>query len=196
MSLSLEKNQTISLEKAAGTSLHSVILGLGWDPVKPKGLFQRLLTQNEIDLDASAIVLDENFDSIDTVWFRQLQSNDRSIRHSGDNLTGEGEGDDETIQVDLGRLPANVHHIVFTINSYRGQTFDSVANAYVRILNAANDTEIARFNLAEKGSHTGVVIGILSRDSQGWNFRSTGIPASGRTVQDIVPRAIEAAQNV
>ncbi|HCF4357154.1 TPA: TerD family protein, partial [Pseudomonas aeruginosa] len=131
MAITLSKNQSISLEKTAGSGLTSVSLGLGWDPVKSGGFLSKLLGSgnDEIDLDASCILLDGNMKPVDLVWFRQLSSKDGSIKHSGDNLTGEGDGDDETINVDLQRLPASVQHLVFTVNSFRGQKFDQVENA-------------------------------------------------------------------
>ena len=115
MALTLTKNQSISLAKTAGSSLTQVSMGLGWDPVKSKGLLGKLLGGGgEIDLDASCLLLDGNKDPIDVVWFRQLASKDGSIKHSGDNRTGEGSGDDETIHVDLSRLPAGVQYLMFT----------------------------------------------------------------------------------
>ena len=135
MALTLSKNQSISLEKTAGRGLTSISLGLGWDPVKAQRLLLKMLGGggNDIDLDASCILLDGDMNSVDLVWFRQLASRDGAIEHSGDNLTGEGDGDDETIHVDLQRLPGTIQHLVFTVNSFRGQTFDQVENAYCRI---------------------------------------------------------------
>ncbi len=195
MALTLSKNQSISLEKTAGSSLTTVSLGLGWDPVKAGGFFGKLLGgKDEIDLDASCIVLDGDKAPIDLVWFRQLKSKDGSINHSGDNLTGEGEGDDETIHVDLQRLPSNVQHLVFTVNSFRGQTFDKVENAYCRILDQSHNKELARFNLSEKGGHTGVVMACLSRESSGWEFKAIGRSTNGRTADDLVSLAIAAVR--
>ncbi|HBO6302963.1 TerD family protein [Pseudomonas nitroreducens] len=196
MALTLSKNQSISLEKEAGTGLSKVSMGLGWDPVKAGGFFSKLLGggNDEIDLDASCIILDGSYQPIDVVWFRQLASKDGSIKHSGDNLTGEGDGDDETIYVDLQRLPAQAKHLVFTVNSFRGQTFDQVENAYCRILNEGNNKEIARFNLAEKGRHTGVVMSSLSRGASGWEFKAIGQTTNGRTAEDLVNLAIQAVR--
>lgn len=195
MALTLSKNQSISLEKTVGTGLTSVSLGLGWDPVKPTGFFSKLLGGNEsIDLDASCIVLDAGLNPVDVVWFRQLQSRDGSINHSGDNLTGEGDGDDETIYVDLQRLPATVQYLVFTVNSFRGQTFEQVQNAYCRVLDQSTNKELARFNLAEKGGHTGVVMASLSRDSGGWQFKAIGQSTNGRTAEELVDLAIRAVR--
>ncbi|KVW35776.1 TerD family protein [Burkholderia ubonensis] len=196
MALTLSKNQSISLEKTAGTGLSNVSLGLGWDPVKPGGFLSRMLGSgnDSIDLDASCIVLDGDYTPIDVVWFRQLESKDGSIEHSGDNLTGDGDGDDETIHVDLQRLPAKAMHLVFTVNSFRGQTFDQVENAYCRILNETGNKELARFNLAEKGRHTGVVMASLSRASGGWEFKAIGQSTNGRTAEDLVNLAIQAVR--
>ncbi|KVV38019.1 stress protein [Burkholderia ubonensis] len=196
MALTLSKNQSISLEKTAGTGLSNVSLGLGWDPVKPGGFLSRMLGSgnDSIDLDASCIVLDGDYTPIDVVWFRQLESKDGSIEHSGDNLTGDGDGDDETIHVDLQRLPAKATHLVFTVNSFRGQTFDQVENAYCRILNETGNKELARFNLAEKGRHTGVVMASLSRASGGWEFKAIGQSTNGRTAEDLVNLAIQAVR--
>ncbi len=196
MALTLSKNQSISLEKEAGAGLSKISLGLGWDPVKAGGFFSKLMGggNDSIDLDASCIVLDGSYHPIDVVWFRQLVSKDGSIKHSGDNLTGEGDGDDETINVDLQRLPAQAKHLVFTVNSFRGQTFDQVENAYCRVLNEGNNKEIARFNLAEKGRHTGVVMSSLSRGANGWDFKAIGQSTNGRTAEDLVNLAIQAVR--
>lgn len=194
MALTLSKNQTISLEKTAGTGLSKISLGLGWDAAK-SGFFGKLLgSGGEIDLDASCILLDSELKAIDLVWFRQLKSNDGSIQHSGDNRTGEGDGDDETINVDLQRLPEAVKHLVFTVNSFTGQTFEKVENAYCRIVNSSNKTELARYNLSERGGHTGIVMASLSRESSGWEFKAIGVTTNGRTVDDLVSLAVQAVR--
>lgn len=194
MALTLSKNQSISLEKTAGSGLTSISLGLGWDPVKSGGFLFKLIGGGggSIDLDASCILLDGNMQLVDLVWFRQLSSKDGSIKHSGDNLTGEGDGDDETINVDLQCLPASILHLVFTVNSFRGQKFDQVENAYCRIVNNSKNQELARFNLAEKGQHTGVVMASLSRKGNDWNFKAIGLATNGRTADDLVALAIQA----
>lgn len=175
MTISLQKKQTISLEKS-GQSLSKIYMGLGWDVAKAKGFFGALLGGGggSIDLDASALLFDAGGSLVDTVWFRQLQSRDGSVRHGGDNLTGEGEGDDERIFVDLTKLPGNVQSIVFTVNSFRGQTFDKVANAFCRIVNEQGGQEIAKFNLSEQGGHTGLVMVKLVRQGGGWQLTAIG----------------------
>ncbi|MBB3104228.1 TerD family protein [Azomonas macrocytogenes] len=195
MAISLAKNQTISLEKTAGGGLQQVRMGLGWDPVKAKGFLGRLLGGNgEVDLDASCIVLDGEKKPLEMVWFRQLESGDGFIRHSGDNRTGEGAGDDETIQVDLQHLPAAATYLVFTVNSFTGQSFESVANAYCRLIDQPSGNELARFDLAEKGGHTGVIMAYLSRSGGSWDFTAVGTATNGRTVEDLIGAAAQAVR--
>lgn len=190
MGITLEKKQTISLDKEAGSGLRKVSLGLGWDPVKPSGFFGKLIGgDTAIDLDASCVVLDAGKQPLDLVWFRQLKSNCGQIVHSGDNRTGDGDGDDETITVNLQALDNNIQHLVFTVNSFTGQNFEKVANAYCRIVDANTSKELARFNLSEQGRHTGVIMAYLSRTASGWNFTAVGRASDGRTVHDIGAQA-------
>lgn len=189
MSVSLSKGQKVSLEKPGGGGIAKLHMGLGWDPAKKKsgGLFSKLLGggNDSIDLDASCIVCAADGSAIDLIWFQQLKSSDGSIIHTGDNLTGEGDGDDESIKVDTAKLPANAAHLVFTVNSYRGQTFDEVDNAFCRILDEGSNQEICRYTLTEQGSHTGVVMGVLSRNGSGWSFTALGTPANGQSASDM-----------
>ena len=186
MSVSLEKRQTVSLAKQ-GSSLTSVKIGLGWDPVKKKGLFGMFGGSDSIDLDASCVLLEASGSVVDTVWFRNLKSNCGSVQHSGDNLTGEGDGDDEVITVDLTRLPAKVEYLAVTVNSFRGQTFDEVDNAFCRIVDQSNK-ELAIYKLNEKGSHTGVLISSLKRNGGAWDFTARGLACRGRMVNDMLPQ--------
>ncbi|MFW9081747.1 TerD family protein [Pseudomonas sp. P2757] len=192
MALTLSKQQSISLEKTAGSALTRISLGLGWDPVKAGFLGKLMGGGGEVDLDASCILLDSSLQVIDLVWFRQLKSQDGSIQHSGDNRTGEGDGDDETIHVDLSRLPASVEHLIFTVNSFTGQTFEKVEKAYCRVVNADKKSELARFNLSEKGGHTGIVMASLSRKGSDWDFKAIGETTRGRTADDLVNLAVQA----
>ncbi|WP_339479851.1 MULTISPECIES: TerD family protein [unclassified Pseudomonas] len=192
MALTLSKNQSISLEKTGGAGLTKITLGLGWDPVKG-GFFGKLMgAGTEIDLDASCILFDEHLNAVDLVWFRQLASKDGSIKHSGDNRTGEGSGDDESIYVDLQALPASIKYLALTCNSFTGQNFEKVENAYCRILDTSKNAELARFNLSEKGRHTGVVMASLTRGPLGWEFKAIGQTTNGRTADDLVSLAVEA----
>ncbi len=188
MSVSLEKRQTVSLAKQ-GSSLTSIKIALGWDPAKKKGLFGGLFGggSDSIDLDASCVLLDAAGRVVDTVWFRNLKSHCGSVQHSGDNLTGEGDGDDEVISVDLHKLPAKVEYLAVTVNSFRGQTFDEVDNAFCRIVDQSNK-ELAIYKLNEKGSHTGVLISSLKRNGGAWDFTARGLACRGRMVNDMIPQ--------
>ena len=188
MAISLAKGQTVSLEKS-GAGLKRLHFGLGWDPLKKKGWFGFGRGSEEIDLDASCIVLDDDKEPIDLVWFQQLSSEDGSIVHTGDNLTGAGEGDDEVIKVDLEGLPVNAAHLVFTVNSFRGQTFDEVENAFCRVVDDISGSEICRYTLSEKGQHTGVLMGVASKNGSVWSFKAIGEASGGRTVGDMIPIA-------
>lgn len=188
--VSLSKNQTVSLSKES-SALSKLHFGLGWDPVvKKKGFLGSLLGGNDsIDLDASCLLLDTTGKKMDVVWFRKLKSDDRSVIHSGDNLTGEGDGDDEVINVDLSKLPTDVEYLVFTVNSFRGQTFNDVQNAFCRVLDQTNK-ELARYQLTEQGSHTGIVIATLKRNGGSWDFTAQGFPCRGRTIDDMFPEIV------
>ncbi len=191
--VSLAKGQSVSLEKRGGGALAKVAMGLGWDVRKPSGLFGKLLGGGgDIDLDASCLVFDANARLIDQVWFRMLTSKDGSIVHSGDNLTGAGDGDDETIAVDLVRLPAAAQTLIFTVNSFRGDTFDRIENAYCRVVDAATRQELVRYDLTGSGPHTGQVMARLARSGGGWSFTAIGDRINGRTFHDMMPQ-IQAA---
>jgi tellurium resistance protein TerZ len=186
MTVSLSKGQKISLEKRGGGSLSRVRMGLGWDAAMKRGLFGS--RKQSIDLDASALLFDAAGSLVDQVWFRQLNSRDGSVHHTGDNRTGAGEGDDESIQVDLSRVPATVSTLVFTVNSFTGQNFSQIENAYCRLLDeTAGDAEIARYDLSGSGGHTAQIMAKVSRDGAGWSMTALGIPASGRTFHDLLP---------
>jgi tellurium resistance protein TerZ len=190
MTVSLSKGQTVSLKKADGGTLTHVRMGLGWDAMKKKGLFGGLKSQS-IDLDASAVLYDAGKNVVDQVWFRQLKSKDGAVLHSGDNLTGDGEGDDESITVHLDRLPGSVSTIVFLVNSFTGQNFSQIENAFCRLVDETNGQEIARYDLTGSGTHTAQVMASVSRDGSGWSMTAIGAIANGRTFKDLLP-AIQA----
>ncbi|WP_144758379.1 TerD family protein [Curtobacterium sp. 9128] len=194
MGLSLQKGQSLSLKKNDGSDLTQVRLGLGWDAVAAKrGLFGSR-KQADVDLDASAIFFDAEGRAVDYVWFNQLRSKDGSAQHTGDNLTGAGEGDDETIRIDLRAVHAAVTQIVFVISSYSQQTFDSVQNAFCRVIDDSTpgSPEVVRYELTESGTHTAMVMAKVSRAGSGWAFSAIGERANGRTVADLVAPATAA----
>lgn len=189
MGLSLQKGQSLSLTKQNGESLTHIRLGLGWDSVVPakRGFFGSAKPV-DIDLDASAILFDGNKQPLEAVFFNQLRSQDGSIQHTGDNLTGEGDGDDETIMVNLGAVSPAVQHVVFVITSYSQQTFDMVQNAFCRVIDDSipGSPEVAKYQLAESGRYTAMVMAKLSRVGGAWNFQAIGTPANGKTAHDVV----------
>lgn len=197
MAVNLQKGQKISLEKEAGGGLTKVVMGLGWDMAQKSsgggifgGLFGGGGSNDSIDLDASCLVFDENKTLLDGIYFGQLNSKDGSIHHTGDNLTGEGDGDDEQIIVDLSRVPANAKTLVFTVSSFRGQTFDQVANAFCRIVNQANGKEIAKYTLSSQGPHTAQIMAKLYRHNGEWKMAALGENCNGRTFRDMMPSVI------
>src|SRR5919205_1208792 len=186
MSVSLSKGQTVSLTKREGGTLTRVRMGLGWDAVKKKGLFGGMKSQS-IDLDASALLFDASGNLVDQVWFRQLRSKDGAVQHTGDNLTGAGEGDDESIRVDLAALPSSVASIVFTVNSFTGQDFSQIENAFCRLVDETTENEIARYELSGSGRHNAQIMAKVARDGAGWSMTALGVAASGRTFHDLLP---------
>jgi tellurium resistance protein TerZ len=185
--VSLTKGQTVSLVKggAGGAGLSRVRMGLGWDAVPKKGLFR--VKARAIDLDASALLFDAGGQLVDEVWFGQLQSKDGSVVHTGDNRTGEGDGDDESIKVNLAKVPANVSTLVFTVNSFTGQDFTHIQNAFCRLIDEKDESEIARYDLTGSGPHTAQIMAKVSRTDGGWSMTAMGIIASGRTFHDLLP---------
>jgi tellurium resistance protein TerZ len=189
MGVNLSKGQKVSLSKAGGGSLSKVRMGLGWDAMRKKGLFGS--RAQSIDLDASALLFDASGALVDQVWFQQLTSKDGSVQHTGDNLTGAGEGDDESIKVDLSRVPGNVAALVFTVNSFTGQDFSQIENAFCRLIDESDESEIARYELSGSGSHTAQIMAKVARDGAGWSMTAIGNAASGRTFHDLLPAIAE-----
>ena len=188
MSLSLSKGEGLSLKKADGTNLTKITLGLGWDAVKRAGLFGG---GGEVDLDASIILFDASGNPVDTVYYGQLRSRDGAIVHSGDNLTGAGDGDDEQIVVDLSRIDRNTASGVLVITSYSGQKFNQVKNVFARVLDnsAPGSPELVRYDLADGAAHTASIVAKFVRDGLGWKFTAIGNPANGKTAGAVVADA-------
>ena len=173
MGVSLSKGGNVSLTKEA-PNLTAVVVGLGWDA--------RTTTGSDFDLDASALLTNDQGKVLSDqhfVFFNNLRSPDGSVEHTGDNLTGEGEGDDEAIKVNLAGVPAEIDKIVFPVSIYEGesrqQSFGQVRNAFIRVVNQAGGTEIARYDLTEDAStETAMVFGELYRNGAEWKFRAVG----------------------
>ncbi|MEV5493228.1 TerD family protein [Streptomyces bobili] len=181
--VSLQKNQTVSLVKGGSPLLSQVKMGLGWEPA---------YRGKDIDLDASVIAYGPQRNHIDSCYFGKLSIVNGAIKHSGDNLTGEGGGDDEVITVDLGRLPQEVTGLVFTVNSFSGQKFTEVAKAYCRLLDAATGEELVRFDLTSAEPQTGVMMAKLIRQFTGeWDMTAMGDFVKARTVRNMVKPAAQ-----
>ena len=186
--VSLTKGQSISLEKKGGGGLTRIVMGLGWDVAKKKGFLGfGGGSGGDVDLDASCVMFDAAQGIVDTVWFRQLQSRDGSVLHTGDNRTGAGDGDDEQIKVDLSRVPAAVATLVFVVNSFTGESFARIENATCRIVDETTGAEIARYDLTGSGPHTAQVMAKVTRQGSGWQMTAIGETATGRTFQDLMP---------
>ncbi|MFI5808518.1 TerD family protein [Streptomyces sp. NPDC051561] len=187
MSVNLTKGQQISLCKSDGGALSVVRMGLGWQAAHRKGFLAKL-TAREIDLDASAVLFAEK-QPVDVVFFQHLVSDDGSVTHTGDNrVGGAGQGgDDESIVVDLSRVPVHIDQIVFTVNSFTGQTFEEVDNAFCRLIDETNGQELARYILTGGGRHTAQIMAKVIRQGAGWQMAAIGTPADGRTFQDLMP---------
>jgi len=182
--VSLQKNQTVSLVKGGRPLLSQVKMGLGWEPA---------YRGKDIDLDASVIAYGPQRNHIDSCYFGKLSIVNGAIKHSGDNLTGEGGGDDEVIVVDLGRLPQEVTGLVFTVNSFSGQKFTEVAKAYCRLLDAATGEELVRFDLTNAEPQTGVMMAKLIKQFSGeWEMTAMGDFVKSRTVRGMVKPAAQA----
>lgn len=182
--VSLQKNQTVSLVKGGRPLLSQVKMGLGWEPA---------YRGKDIDLDASVIAYGPQRNHIDSCYFGKLSIVGGAIKHSGDNLTGEGGGDDEVIVVDLGRLPQDVTGLVFTVNSFSGQKFTEVAKAYCRLLDAATGEELVRFDLTNAEAQTGVMMAKLIKQFSGeWDMTAMGDFVKSRTVRGMVKPAAQA----
>jgi tellurium resistance protein TerD len=173
MSVSLSKGGNVSLSKEA-PGLTAILVGLGWDA--------RTTSGSDFDLDASALMLNASGKIVSDqhfIFFNNLTSPDGSVEHTGDNLTGEGEGDDEAIKISLASVPAEVDKIVFPVSIYdaesRGQSFGQVRNAFIRIVNQAGGAEIARYDLSEDAStETAMIFGEVYRNAAEWKFRAVG----------------------
>lgn len=176
--VNLRKNERVSLVKSGAPPLASVVMGLGWDPAPGK---------RNIDLDASVLAFDANAVLLETVYYGHLKGFGGALQHTGDNVTGKGDGDDEQIRVNLAGLPPNVAHLVFTINSYRGHKFTDVQRAFCRLVDGQSGAELVRFDLSDAQPNTGVLMAVLSRNPHGtWEMRALGRFHDGKKAKDMV----------
>lgn len=186
MAVNLQKGQKVSLKKEDGSSLKRVMVGLGWDAVEQKksgGFFSALTggKAQDIDCDASAFVCRNGHltNKDDIVYFGNLAHSSGAVRHMGDNLTGEGEGDDEQIFVDLQKMPSDVDKLVFVVNVYqaskRKQDFGMIKNAFIRIVDAETNKEMCKYNLSENyDDMTAMIFGEIYLYKGEWKFNAIG----------------------
>jgi stress response protein SCP2 len=197
MAINLQKGQRVDLTKS-NPGLSKILVGLGWDPVKSggSGFLGSLFGAStpNIDCDASVLMLGENDrlqNNHDVVYFGNLKSRDGSVQHSGDNLTGDGDGDDEQIFVDLSKVPANIHKLVFVVNIYdsvkRRQHFGMIQNAFIRIVNPASNQAMLHYNLTDDYSgKTCLIAGELYRHGSEWKFAAIGNGTNAASLGEVV----------
>jgi tellurium resistance protein TerZ len=194
MAINLEKGQRINLEKSNGTKLQNICVGVNWGAIEKKGFFG---TKKEaVDLDASCAVYDDKKNHIDSVNFRKLISNDRAIKHSGDDLTGDLNGDDgldnEVITLDFSQLTPSANHVAFFINSFRGQDFKDIPFASIRIYEGTPtrvSQEFARFDIANDATFAGnvsMVLGVFYKRNEEWKFSAVGVPTSDKKLEQTI----------
>ncbi len=200
LAISLQKGQRIDLTKG-NAGLSNIMVGLGWDPVKAKrgGFLGGLLGGGapNVDCDASVIMLEDDkfVGRSNLVYFGNLNSADRSVRHTGDNLTGDGDGDDEQIMVDLHKVPQKINKLVFVVNIYdaikRNQDFGMIENAFIRVVNASNNEELIKFNLTDDFSgKTSLVAAEIYRSGSEWKFAAVGTGTNDGGLQEITQRYV------
>ena len=200
MSVSLEKGQKVDLTKG-NTGLSKIIVGLGWDAAAhtgAKGLFGSLLGKStaDIDCDASVLMLDENnkLQGVSNlIYFGNLKSKDGSVVHTGDNLNGEGDGDDEVILVDLSKVPKDFKKLLFVVNIYdcvkRRQDFGMIKNAFIRVVNSSNKQELIRYDLSDNyAGKTALIVGEIYRHDGEWKFGAIGEPTTDDSLKTIINR--------
>lgn len=174
VAFAMEKGSVLDLP----LGLARVTVGLGWD-----------VDDGECDLDVSAVLMDDRGNDLEAVFFGRVESEKHGVSHSGDNLTGEGEGDDEQIVVGLDRVGAEVQQIVFCVNVYtQNRTFAQVARPFCRIVDDASGAELCRYMLRDAGRERGLIIARMAREAGGrWGFHALGLPCRGRTYKDSLP---------
>ncbi|KRD59702.1 Tellurium resistance protein TerD [Flavobacterium sp. Root935] len=194
MAINLEKGQRINLEKSNGSKLVNICVGVNWGAIEKKGFFGS--KKEAVDLDASCAVYDDKKNHIDSVNFRKLISNDRAIKHSGDDLTGDLNGDDgldnEVITLDFSQLTPAASYVAFFINSFRGQDFKDIPFASIRIYEGTPtrvSQEFARYDIANDASFAGnvsMVLGVFYKRNDEWKFNAVGVPTNDKKLEQTI----------
>lgn len=199
MAINLQKGQRINLEKSNGSKLQYICVGLNWGAIEKKGFFGK--TKIAVDLDASCAMFDANKNNIDVVYFGNLRSKDSAVIHSGDDRTGDTDGDDgldnEVITLDFGHLNPSVTQVAFVLNSFQGQDFGSIPFASIRIYEGTPTkvTEIfAKFDIAHDpnfAGHVSMVMGVFYKKNEEWKFNAIGEPTKDLKLQDTIKTVAE-----
>ncbi len=196
MSISLQKGQKVSLSKESA-GLSTVLVGLGWDEAPQKKGFFGFKQQEDIDCDASAILLRNGrlSGNGELVYFGNLRHGSGTVQHMGDNLTGAGEGDDEQILIDLAKMPPEYDKIVIVVNIYsavqRRQHFGMIQNAFIRLVDGRNNKEMCKYNLTEDYSGmTAMIFGEIYRHNGEWKFGAIGQGTSDPSLGDLCRRYV------
>lgn len=198
MAISLQKGQVVDLVKK-GDKLGDLVVGLGWDPVKPKGggFFKKLAGAfNQYDLDASVLMLHEGDkfkNSNDLIYYGHLQSKCGSIIHQGDNLTGGNKGDDEQIMIYLNKVPENIKKLLFVVNIYqanqRKQHFGLIKNCFIRVFEKKNGNELVHYKIDESHTNkTAMIVASVEKINGGWSFSAIGEGTQDNSLSDISSR--------
>jgi len=181
VAFAMEKGGVLDLPRG----LDTITVGLGWD-----------VDEGEVDLDVSAVLLDRDGKDLEAVFFGRLESEEHGIEHTGDNLTGEGEGDDEQIIVNLSRIGPQVQQVFFVVNIYTpGKSFRQVAEPYCRVVDEASSSELCRYALRDAGHESGLIVSKIAREAgDRWGFHALGLPCRGRTFKDSLPQIRQSCQ--
>merc|ERR1711988_376087 len=171
VAFAMEKGGVLDLPQNLG----QITVGLGWD-----------VDDGECDLDVSAVLMDRDGKDVETVFFGRLESEEHGIQHTGDNLTGEGDGDDEQIIVNLDQIGDSIQQIFFVVNIYTPhRTFMQVAEPFCRVVDNASGAELCRYALRDAGGESGLIIARIAREAGArWGFHALGLPCRGRTYKD------------
>ncbi|KRT15543.1 Tellurium resistance protein TerD [Pedobacter ginsenosidimutans] len=196
MAINLQKGQRISLEKSNGSKLQNVCVGINWGAIEKKGLFGFGSSKEAVDLDGSCALYNENKQLLEVVYFGNLKSKNGSVKHSGDDLTGDMGGDDgldnEIITLDFSQLDANVNYVAFVLNSFRGHDFGTIPFASIRIYEGTTkrvNEVFAKFDIANGANfagHVSMVMGVFYKKNGEWKFNAIGEPTKDKKLEETV----------
>jgi len=195
MAINLQKGQRINLTKENGAMLTQACVGINWGAIEKKGFFGGI-TKEAVDLDGSCILYDSNKNATEIIYFGNLKSKNGAVRHSGDDLTGDVDGNDgldnEVITIDFSSLESNVEHVALVLNSYKGQDFGTIPFASIRIYEGTptHVKEVfAKYDIANDASfrgHVAMVMGVFYKRNNEWKFNAIGDPTADRKLQETI----------